>query len=47
VAISDEGYSLTIDPNNKGMAGIHGFNNSLASMRAIFVGRIKIYHTLN
>jgi hypothetical protein len=38
VTVSEEGFSLTDDPEYKGMAGIHGINNTLPSMRTIFAG---------
>jgi hypothetical protein len=43
VAISNEGYSLSISTEKVTFKGSHGFNNSLDSMKAIFLGRILIF----
>jgi hypothetical protein len=45
VAITDEGYVLNCcsAPANP-LSGNHGFNNSIISMRAIFLGRIVVHH---
>jgi ectonucleotide pyrophosphatase/phosphodiesterase family protein 5 len=39
LAVSDEGYYLTNDPKFKGENGYHGYNNTLKTMRASFMGK--------
>jgi hypothetical protein len=39
VALVDEGYKLTEETSPRKQKGTHGYNNSLESMRAIFMAR--------
>ena len=38
VVVADEGYVLLPSKPSKPLMGNHGFNNSIESMRAIFLG---------
>ena len=39
VVVCDEGYTLSTVPGDRGIPGLHGYNNSLSSMRTVFMGK--------
>ncbi len=41
VVVANEGYTLASTANYAPLKGNHGFDNSLCSMRTIFMGQLK------